>query len=93
MSEDEEAEEESDADGFVVPNGYVSDDEGVASAQASLDAISGNLSEGLLLFLPCSWAVVSSFACLFGVVWGCVLRTETQSVDVQGVETCCVDDS
>jgi hypothetical protein len=43
--EDEDA-EDSGADGFVVPNGYVSDDEGVASAQQELDAQAGELSEG-----------------------------------------------
>ena len=84
MSEDEEGEDDSDADGFVVPNGYMSDDEGVASAQASLDAISGDLSEGVLLFLPCvpGQSLVRLPVCLGGVccaqrrrVWMCrVLR-------------------
>ena len=46
MSEDEEGEDESDADGFVVPNGYVSESEGVDSAQASLGAVTGEPSEG-----------------------------------------------
>jgi hypothetical protein len=39
--------EESDADGFVVPNGYVSEDEGVRSVQQELDQLCGDLDDDL----------------------------------------------
>ena len=40
--------EDSDADGFVVPNGYVSDDEGVrSSVQQELDQLCGDLDADL----------------------------------------------
>ena len=40
---DETDVEESDADGFVVPNGYVSEDEGVRSVQNELDHLCDDL--------------------------------------------------
>ena len=50
---DETDVEESDADGFVVPNGYVSEDEGVRSVQQELDQLCGDLDGDLDGGGPC----------------------------------------
>ena len=41
--EEEEDEYEESEDGFVVPNGYISEDEGLGSVQQSLDDLCADL--------------------------------------------------
>ena len=52
--EDEEDEYEESEDGFVVPNGYISEDEGLGSVQQSLNDLCADL-EGIRsqLFFAC----------------------------------------
>ena len=64
--EEEEDAEDSEADGFVVPNGYVSEGEGVASAQQELDAQAGDLSEGARLIRLCQCMSISQVHVLAG---------------------------
>ncbi len=47
MEEEEDEAEDSCGDGFVVPNGYISDDEGVASVQQDLDDLAAELDGAL----------------------------------------------
>ena len=49
--EDEEDEYEESEDGFVVPNGYISEDEGLGSVQQSLNDLCADL-EGIFDHLP-----------------------------------------
>ena len=43
MEEEEDDLEDSCGDGFVVPNGYISEDEGVGSVQQDLDDLAAEL--------------------------------------------------
>lgn len=43
MEEEDSELEESCGDGFVVPNGYISEDEGVGSVQQDLDDLAAEL--------------------------------------------------
>ena len=49
--DDEEDEYEESEDGFVVPNGYISEDEGLGSVQQSLNDLCADL-EGIGRHLP-----------------------------------------
>ena len=50
--DDEEDEYEESEDGFVVPNGYISEDEGLGSVQQSLNDLCADL-EGISASLRC----------------------------------------
>ncbi len=55
--DDEEDEYEESEDGFVVPNGYISEDEGLGSVQQSLNDLCADL-EGISASLRCFHACI-----------------------------------
>lgn len=63
MEEEEDEAEDSCGDGFVVPNGYISDDEGVASVQQDLDDLAAELDGALCFILPDTPVVLPTINC------------------------------